>query len=77
MEYLGVFMKHFLNNFSVFNDQNTHLQELRLCFDKCRKFSITINLGKCMFWCIPESFWDTLCHGIASYYEPYQHSHVQ
>jgi hypothetical protein len=53
MEYLGVFMKLFLDNFNVFNDQNTHLQKLRIYFNKCRKFNININIDKCMFWCIP------------------------
>jgi hypothetical protein len=48
-EYLGVFMKLFLDDFSVFNDWNTHLQKLRLCFDKCHEFSINLNLDKCMF----------------------------
>jgi hypothetical protein len=48
-EYLGIFMKLFLDNFSVFNDQNTHLQKLRLCFDKCCEFDICLNLDKCMF----------------------------
>jgi hypothetical protein len=48
-EYFGIFMKLFLDNFNVFNDQNTHLQKLHLCFDKCHKFSISLNPDKCMF----------------------------
>jgi hypothetical protein len=48
-EYLGIFMKLFLDNFNVFNDRNTHLQKLHLCFDKCCKFGISLNPDKCMF----------------------------
>jgi hypothetical protein len=44
-----VFMKLFLNDFNVFNDLNMHLDKLWLCFDKCKKFSISLNLEKCMF----------------------------
>jgi hypothetical protein len=35
-DYLGVFMKLFLDDFNVFNDLDTHLPKLRLCFDKCK-----------------------------------------
>ncbi len=31
-EYLGIFMKLFMDNFNVFNDRNTHLQKLHLLF---------------------------------------------
>ncbi len=48
-EYLGIFMKLFLDNFNIFNDQNTHLQKLHLCFDKCYEFNISLNLDTCMF----------------------------
>ncbi len=48
-EYLGVFMKLFLDYFNVFSDQNTHLQKLCLCFNKCREFGISLNTNKCMF----------------------------
>lgn len=47
--YLGVFMKLFLDDFSVFNDLDTHLTKLQLCFDKCSEFYITLNPKKCMF----------------------------
>jgi hypothetical protein len=49
-DYLGMFMKLFLDDFSMFNDLNTHLTKLQLCFDKCRKFDISSNLEKCMFF---------------------------
>jgi len=48
-EYLGMFMKLFLDDFSVFNDLKTHLAKLRLCFDKCHEFNISLNPKKCMF----------------------------
>jgi hypothetical protein len=48
-DYLGVFMKLFLDNFNVFNNLDTHLPKLRLCFDKCREFGISLNSEKYMF----------------------------
>jgi hypothetical protein len=48
-DYFGVFMKLFLDDFSVFNNLDTHILKLRLCFDKCRKFDISLNPKKCMF----------------------------
>ncbi len=42
-------MKLFLDDFSMFSDLDTHLPKLQLCFDKCRKFGISLNLEKCMF----------------------------
>jgi hypothetical protein len=47
-DYLGVFMKLFLDDISVFNNLKIHLPKLRLCFDKCKKISISLNLEKCM-----------------------------
>ncbi len=41
-------MKLFLDDFNMFNDLNTNLTKLRLCFDKCRKFDISLNPEKCM-----------------------------
>ncbi len=46
-EYLGVFMKLFMDDFIVFNDQKTHLAKLHLCFDKCHEFNINLNPDKC------------------------------
>jgi hypothetical protein len=48
-DYLGVFMKLFLDGFSVFNYLNTHLTKLQLCFDNCKEFDIRLNLKKLMF----------------------------
>jgi hypothetical protein len=49
-DYLRIFMKLFLDDFSVFNDLNTHLTKLQLCFDKCREFDISLNLEIYMFF---------------------------
>jgi len=43
-------MKLFLDDFSMFNDLNTHLTKLQLCSSKCRKFDINLNPKKCMFF---------------------------
>jgi hypothetical protein len=48
-DYLGIFLKLFLDDVSVFSNLNTHLTKLELCFDKCRLFGINLNLDKCMF----------------------------
>jgi hypothetical protein len=48
-EYLDIFIKIFLDDFIVHNDMETHLQKLRLCFQKCRKYDISLNLHKCAF----------------------------
>lgn len=42
-------MKLFLDDFNVYNNMNTHLGKLRLCFDKCREYGISLNLDNCMF----------------------------
>jgi hypothetical protein len=48
-EYLKVFMKLFLDDFSVFNDLKMHLAKLRLYFDKHHEFGISLNIYKCIF----------------------------
>jgi hypothetical protein len=35
-KYLDNFMKILLDDFTVYNDMENHLQKLRLCFQKCR-----------------------------------------
>ncbi len=42
-------MKLFLDDFNMFNDLDTHLPKLQLCFDKCREFDISLNFEKFMF----------------------------
>jgi hypothetical protein len=46
---IDVFMKIFLDDFTVSSDLSTHLKKLKKCFLKCRKFSISLNLDKCAF----------------------------
>ncbi len=48
-EYLKVFMKLFLDDFSVLNNLSMHLVKLWLCFDKCQKLNINLNPKKCLF----------------------------
>jgi hypothetical protein len=48
-EYLGVFMKLFLDDFNIFSDLKTRMVKLQLCFDKCQEFGINLNLNKCIF----------------------------
>jgi hypothetical protein len=48
-EYLDNFMKIFLDDFTLYNDMESHLQKLRLCFQKCREYGISLNLDKCAF----------------------------
>ncbi len=42
-------MKFFLDDFIVYNDMETHLQKLRLCFQKCGEYNINLNLEKFVF----------------------------
>ncbi len=48
-EYLDNFMKIFLDDFTVYNDMESHSQKLRLCFQKCKEYGISLNLNKCAF----------------------------
>jgi hypothetical protein len=48
-EYIDVFMKIILDDFTIFNDLSTHLEKLKKCFLKCREFNISLNLDKCAF----------------------------
>ncbi len=47
-EYLDIFMKIFLDDFIVYY-MESHRQKLRLCFQKCKKYGISLNLDKCAF----------------------------
>jgi hypothetical protein len=42
-------MKIFLDDFIVYNDMDIHLDSLRLCFQKCNEFGISLNPNKCVF----------------------------
>jgi hypothetical protein len=46
---LDKFMKTFRNDFIVYNDMDTHLQKLKMCFHKCKKLEINLNPNKCAF----------------------------
>jgi hypothetical protein len=48
-EYIDVFMKIFLDDFTIFNDISIHLEKLRKCFFKCKEYGISLNLDKCAF----------------------------
>ncbi len=41
-------MKIFLNDFMVYSDMENHLQ-IRLCFQKCKEYGISLNPDKCAF----------------------------
>ena len=43
-------MKLFLDNFSVYNDVATHLPKLRLVFERCKQYSVSLNPDKCIFY---------------------------
>jgi hypothetical protein len=42
-------MKIFLDDFTMYSDMESHLQKFKLCFKKCRKYGISLNLNKCAF----------------------------
>jgi hypothetical protein len=42
-------MKIFLDEFIVYSDMESHLQKLKLCFQKCKEYGINLNLDKCAF----------------------------
>jgi hypothetical protein len=48
-EYLDNFMKIFMDDFMVYSDMESHLLKLRLCFQKCKEYGISLNPDKCAF----------------------------
>jgi hypothetical protein len=42
-------MKIFLDDFTVYNDEDIHLQKLKLYFQKCKEYGINLNPDKCTF----------------------------
>jgi hypothetical protein len=56
-EYLNNFMKIFLDDFIMYSDMESHLQKLRLCFQKCREYGISLNLNKCAFMVFQGWYW--------------------
>jgi hypothetical protein len=47
-DYLGKFMKLFLDDFTVYSSIEDHIHKLRLCFIKCREYGISLNPEKCL-----------------------------
>ena len=45
--YLSSFMRVFMDDFSVFGSKAMHLSHLRNCFERCRKFRMSLNPYKC------------------------------
>jgi hypothetical protein len=48
-KYLDNFMKIILDDCIVYSDMEGHLQKLKLCSQKCRKYGIGLNPNKCAF----------------------------
>jgi hypothetical protein len=48
-EYIDVFMKIFLDDFTIFSDMSTHLEKLKKCFLKCKEYGISLNPKKYPF----------------------------
>ncbi len=49
---MDTFMNIFLDDFIIYNDMETHLQKLRLCFQKCREYNISLKAKKYVFMVI-------------------------
>lgn len=47
--YLTSFMRVFLDDFSVFGKISEHITHLKLCFEQCRLFILSLNPAKCAF----------------------------
>jgi hypothetical protein len=48
-EYIDVFMKIFLDGFTIFSDLSTHLKKFIKCFFKCKEYGISLNPKKNAF----------------------------
>jgi hypothetical protein len=48
-EYIDVFMKIFLDDFTIFSDMSTHLKTIKNYFLKCIEYGISLNPEKCAF----------------------------
>jgi hypothetical protein len=49
IKYLDNFMKIFLDDSTMYCDMESHMQKLKLCFQKCREYGISLNQDKCAF----------------------------
>ncbi len=66
-EYLDTFMKTLLDDHIVYSDMETHLQKIKLCFQKCKEYNINLNLKECTLWYVLESLLDLLFQNKVSY----------
>jgi hypothetical protein len=48
-KYLNHFRQIFLNDFTIYNDMESHLMKFKLCFQNCREYKISLNPKKCVF----------------------------
>jgi hypothetical protein len=46
---IDVFMKNFLNDFTIFSDMSTHFKKLKKCFLKFKEYGISLDPKKCAF----------------------------
>jgi hypothetical protein len=42
-------MKTFLDDFTMYSVMETHIDKLKLCFQKCKEFLINLHPEKCAF----------------------------
>jgi hypothetical protein len=54
-EYIDVFMKIFLDDFTIFIDLSTHLKKHKKCFLKCKEYGISLNPKKMCIYGIFET----------------------
>ena len=47
--FLTTFMRVFKDDFSVFGKVVDHLNQLKLCFERCRMARLSLNPAKCAF----------------------------
>jgi hypothetical protein len=48
-EYIDVFMKIILDDFTIFGDLSIHLEKFKKCFLKCKEYGTSLNPEKCAF----------------------------
>ena len=51
-EYIHKFLEVYFDDWTVFGLTKDHIGDLRLMFEKCRQYQISLNLKKCIF-CAP------------------------
>ena len=48
-EFISAFMQVFLDDFAVYSRKREHLDHLRLCLEKRRRYQLSLNPSKCVF----------------------------